>query len=45
VPLFSLSATLAVASTVSNVQAPSLANTTIDPVAPIASLSWYPSAP
>jgi peptide/nickel transport system substrate-binding protein len=44
VPLFSLSATLAVASTVSNVQAPSLANTTIDPIAPIASLSWYPSA-
>jgi peptide/nickel transport system substrate-binding protein len=44
VPLFSLSATLAVASTVSNVQAPSLSNTTIDPIAPIASLSWYPSA-
>jgi peptide/nickel transport system substrate-binding protein len=44
VPLFSLSATLAVAPTVSNVQAPSLSNTTIDPIAPIASLSWYPSA-
>jgi len=43
-PLFSLSATLAVAPTVANVQAPSLDNTTIDPVAPIASLSWYPSA-
>ncbi|MGH3244892.1 MAG: hypothetical protein ACRDOI_01555, partial [Trebonia sp.] len=43
VPLFSLSATLAVASTVANVQAPSLLNTTIAPVAPIASLSWYPS--
>lgn len=43
VPLFSLSATLAVAPTVSNVQAPSLMNTTIDPVAPVASLSWYPS--
>jgi peptide/nickel transport system substrate-binding protein len=43
VPLFSLSATLAVAPTVSNVQAPSLSNTTIDPIAPIASLSWYPS--
>ncbi len=42
-PLFSLSATLAVAPTVANVQAPSLDNTTIDPVAPIASLSWYPS--
>ncbi|MGH3250422.1 MAG: ABC transporter substrate-binding protein [Trebonia sp.] len=42
-PLFSLSATLAVASTVTNVQAPSLSNTTIDPVAPVASLSWYPS--
>ena len=43
VPLFSLSATLAVAPSVANVQAPSLKNTTIDPVAPIASLSWYPS--
>ena len=43
-PLFSLSATLAVAPTVANVQAPSLNNTTIDPVAPIASLSWHPSA-
>jgi peptide/nickel transport system substrate-binding protein len=43
-PLFSLSATLAVAPTVANVQAPSLDNTTIDPVAPIASLSWYPAA-
>ena len=42
-PLFSLSATLAVAPTVANVQAPSLDNTTIDPVAPIASLSWYPA--
>lgn len=42
-PLFSLSATLAVAPTVANVQAPSLMNTTIDPVAPVASLSWYPS--
>jgi peptide/nickel transport system substrate-binding protein len=43
VPLFSLSATLAVAPSVANVQAPSLTNTTIDPVAPVASLSWYPS--
>jgi peptide/nickel transport system substrate-binding protein len=43
VPLFSLSATLAVAPTVAGVQAPSLTNTTIDPVAPVASLSWYPS--
>ena len=43
VPLFSLSATLAVAPSVANVQAPSLKNTTIDPIAPIASLSWYPS--
>jgi len=42
-PLFSLTATLAVAPTVTNVQAPSLDNTTIDPIAPIASLSWYPS--
>jgi peptide/nickel transport system substrate-binding protein len=42
-PLFSLTATLAVAPTVTNVQAPSLDNTTIDPVAPIASLSWYPA--
>ena len=42
-PLFSLTATLAVASSVTNVQAPSLDNTTIDPVAPIASLSWYPA--
>jgi peptide/nickel transport system substrate-binding protein len=42
-PLFSLSATLVVAPTVANVQAPSLSNTTIDPVAPVASLSWYPS--
>jgi peptide/nickel transport system substrate-binding protein len=42
-PLFSLSAALAVASTVANVQAPSLDNTTIDPVAPVASLSWYPA--
>ncbi|HXT90866.1 MAG TPA: ABC transporter substrate-binding protein [Trebonia sp.] len=44
VPLFSLSATFAVAPTVTNVQAPSLKNTTIDPIAPIASLSWYPSS-
>ncbi len=43
VPLFSLSATLAVAPSVANVQAPSVRNTTIDPVAPVASLSWYPS--
>lgn len=43
VPLFSLSAALAVAPSVANVQAPSLKNTTIDPVAPIASLSWYPA--
>jgi peptide/nickel transport system substrate-binding protein len=43
VPLFSLSATLAVSSSVANVQAPSLDNTTIDPIAPVASLSWYPS--
>ncbi|MGH3206594.1 MAG: ABC transporter substrate-binding protein [Trebonia sp.] len=43
VPLFSLSATLAVAPSVANVQAPSVQNTTIDPIAPIASLSWYPS--
>lgn len=42
-PLFSLTATLAVTSSVSNVQPPSLMNTTIDPVAPDASLSWYPS--
>jgi hypothetical protein len=44
VPLFSLSATFAVAPTVANVQAPSLSNTTIDPVAPIGSLSWYPAS-
>jgi len=44
VPLFSLGATLAVAPGVANVQAPSVDNTTIDPVAPIASLSWYPSS-
>jgi peptide/nickel transport system substrate-binding protein len=43
VPLFSLSATLAVSSSVANVQAPSVQNTTIDPFAPVASLSWYPS--
>lgn len=43
VPLFSLSATFAVAPSVANVQAPSVQNTTIDPVAPVASLSWYPS--
>ncbi len=43
VPLFSLSATLAVVNGVANVQPPSLENTTIDPVAPVASLSWYPS--
>lgn len=44
VPLFSLSATFAVAPTVANVQVPSLSNTTIDPIAPIASLSWYPAS-
>jgi ABC-type transport system substrate-binding protein len=43
VPLFSLTATLAVVSNVANVQAPSLQNTTIDPVAPDASLSWHPA--
>ena len=43
VPLFSLSATFAVAPRVANVQAPSVQNSTIDPVAPVASLSWYPS--
>jgi len=42
VPLFSLTATLAVSGSVANVQPPSLQNTTIDPVAPDASLSWYP---
>jgi peptide/nickel transport system substrate-binding protein len=45
VPLFSLTATLAVVSSVANVQAPSLQNTTIDPVAPDASLSWHPAGP
>lgn len=44
VPLFSLTATLAVAGNIANVQPPSLENTTIDPVAPVASLSWYPSS-
>lgn len=44
VPLFSLTATLAVADTVANVQPPSLENTTIDPIAPDASLSWYPAS-
>jgi peptide/nickel transport system substrate-binding protein len=43
-PLFSLSATMVVGSKVSNVQTPSAANTTIDPVAPDASLSWYPAS-
>ena len=44
VPLFSLSAVLAVAPTVAGVQAPSLRNTTIDPIAPSSALSWYPSS-
>lgn len=43
-PLFSLSGTMSVASDVANVQAPSLLNTTLDPVAPVASLSWYPAS-
>jgi peptide/nickel transport system substrate-binding protein len=43
VPLYSLSGTLAVAPTVANVDPPSLKNTTVDPVAPVVSLSWYPS--
>lgn len=42
-PLFSLNSVFAVAPSVTNVQPPSLMNTTIDPVAPVASLSWYPS--
>jgi peptide/nickel transport system substrate-binding protein len=44
VPLFSLSGTMVVGSGVANVQPPSLQNTTIDPVAPVASLSWYPAS-
>jgi peptide/nickel transport system substrate-binding protein len=44
VPLFALSGTMAIASNVANVQAPSLLNTTLDPVAPVASLSWYPAS-
>jgi peptide/nickel transport system substrate-binding protein len=43
-PLFALSGTMAVASNVANVQAPSLLNTTLDPIAPVASLSWYPAS-
>jgi peptide/nickel transport system substrate-binding protein len=44
VPLFSLSATMVVGSGVANIQTPSAANTTIDPVAPDAALSWYPAS-
>jgi len=42
-PLFSLGATFVVGKGVANVTPPTTANTTIDPVAPEASLSWYPS--
>jgi peptide/nickel transport system substrate-binding protein len=43
VPLFSLTSVMAVAKSVGNVQPPTLQNTTIDPVAPQASLSWTPA--
>jgi len=35
---------VAFSSSVKNVQAPTLDNTTVDPVSPIASQSWYPAS-
>ena len=44
VPLFSLQSVEAITKAVANVQAPTLQNTTIDPIAPNPSLSWRPAS-
>ena len=43
-PLYGLDSVVAFSSSVKNVQAPTLDNTTVDPVSPIASQSWYPAS-
>ena len=44
VPVYSLDAVFVIGKTVTNVQAPTVLNTTIDPVVPQAGLSWLPAS-